>query len=176
MNKADGFIVLHMGAMQRMTRWKKFDELLFTFAAHVLGPEPLSKQFGFQRSLYCTNGASHAFVSGRTSDVGIAMLSADRLQMALSLWIHTCALPCRVVKVSHVFLLTFVGNSLARRYMYIATLDKKSCQSCVMLSDVSFGKWKHLGRSVNKHRLSMNGTRQESNWRCTRNVQPRPAR
>ena len=68
------------------------------------------------------------------------MLSADRLEMALSVWIHTCALPCRVVKQWHIFLLTFVGDSLARGYMYIATLDKKSCQSYVMLSDVTFGK------------------------------------
>ena len=53
------------------------------------------------------------------------MLPADRMEMALTVWIHTCALPCRVVKQSHMFLLTFVGDSLARGYMYIVTLDKK---------------------------------------------------
>ena len=147
MHKADGFIALHMRDMQRMSRWRIFGELLCTFAVCTSCQRTCCAcSLVFQRSLYCTTGASHAFVSGRTSDVGIAMLSADRLQMALSLWIHTYALPCRVVKQSHIFLLTFVGDSLACGYMYIATLDKnklsilRHAKRCVIWQVKAFRK------------------------------------
>ena len=49
MNKANGFIALHMGDMQRTSRWRIFGELLFTFAAHVLPADMLRKQFGFSK-------------------------------------------------------------------------------------------------------------------------------
>ena len=50
MNKANGFIALHMGDMQRMTRWRIFGELLFIFATHVRPTDTLPKQFGFSKT------------------------------------------------------------------------------------------------------------------------------